>query len=237
MDTALAWLQRKRWVVCCVCTVSVLFYCRRPLTLTFFSRRHDSIPGFQIPFVTRRWADTALEMNDTYPFVLLLLLLHLQVDPAFSSFCWVLILPSNIAHRAHRAIHPKIMRRAEQQSGSDLMKLPGELRLMIYGYLLDRGTDETPEVHPQILATCRELHREAESVLYTSMTFHLRQAFYNGFILTTMSSLLCPKTGVVGGRYSKGFWNLVRYFHDRRHALSKFREMIFVLPLPDGSST
>ncbi|KAF2468776.1 uncharacterized protein BDR25DRAFT_175385, partial [Lindgomyces ingoldianus] len=82
---------------------------------------------------------------------------------------------------------------ADEQLQSPLLRLPAELRNQIYGYLLCpdtsslsalkskkndlavRGFNETStsiQLYPGILSTCRKIHGEAHSLLYTTHIFH-----------------------------------------------------------------
>lgn len=63
-------------------------------------------------------------------------------------------------------------------SALTFLDLPGEIRNYIYELLLlvpspstPRALGSDPPLHPQILAVCRQLHREAAEVLYGKNTF------------------------------------------------------------------
>ena len=59
-----------------------------------------------------------------------------------------------------------------------LLRLPGEIRNQIYGLLLIapphgiyHPLGSNPQIYPQILSVCRQIHREATDVLYGNNTF------------------------------------------------------------------
>ena len=59
-----------------------------------------------------------------------------------------------------------------------LLRLPGEIRNQIYDLLLitpppgiPRPLGNNPQIHPQILSVCQQIHREAIDVLYGKNTF------------------------------------------------------------------
>jgi hypothetical protein len=63
-------------------------------------------------------------------------------------------------------------------SDNMLLGLPGEIRNQIYSLLLiapppgiPRPLGISPQIHPQILRVCRQIHREAIDVLYGKNTF------------------------------------------------------------------
>ncbi len=63
-------------------------------------------------------------------------------------------------------------------SDNMLLRLPGEIRNQIYGLLLvapppctHRPLGSTPQIYPQILSVCRQIHHEATDVLYGKNTF------------------------------------------------------------------
>ncbi|KAF2104376.1 hypothetical protein NA57DRAFT_51205 [Rhizodiscina lignyota] len=67
--------------------------------------------------------------------------------------------------------------REEPAATSPLFKLPEELRLAIYGYVLTVGfpiqwPDDHNDAHltPALLRTCRTIHKEATAVLYSTNT-------------------------------------------------------------------
>jgi hypothetical protein len=62
----------------------------------------------------------------------------------------------------------RTLRRLAKEAKFRFFDLPGELRNLIYVELLTREDGKDSLCHPQILASCRQVHDEARHILYTA---------------------------------------------------------------------
>lgn len=113
-------------------------------------------------------------------------------------------------------------------TNSSFLRLPTELRLMVYDHLL---AADLPSRHPSILSICQLIRNEAEPILYdTTTTFHLREAPHDYIIQSPLNRPLCCK------RLKNKFWHFARYIQANSVALRKFKGIKIFLPTLEVTS-